>query len=165
MPASLYHPYVLYPSESDRKAATRKHLQDAIGHGIQHVVNFDLTAADGRATVVARRGDVSRNVLTMIDEEKRDSADSGIPMPPTDERPKPRPVKRGVNKAPDTTVPGLDTPMSTIPEEDAESNTDGKDKKVEMASGESDDEVSAYLTHYKLTQIIDRDRSRLWRSR
>lgn len=67
---------VLYPSESDRKAATRKHLQDAIGHGIQHVVNFDFTAADGRATVVARRGDVARNVVTVIDEEKRDSADS-----------------------------------------------------------------------------------------
>jgi hypothetical protein len=67
---------VLYPSESDRKAATRKHLQDAIGHGIQHVVNFDLIAADGRATVIARRGDVARSVVTVIGEEKRDSADS-----------------------------------------------------------------------------------------
>ena len=67
---------VLYPSENDRKAATRKHLQDAIGHGIQHVVNFDLTAADGGATVLAHWGTVSRNVPAMVDEEKRDSADS-----------------------------------------------------------------------------------------
>ena len=67
---------VLYTSENDRKAATRRHLQDAISHGIQHIVSFDLAASDGRATVVACWKNVSRNVLAMIDEEKRDSADS-----------------------------------------------------------------------------------------
>jgi hypothetical protein len=39
--------------------------------------------------------------------------------------------------------------MSTIPEADAESNTDGKDNKVETASGESDDEASAYLGYWE----------------
>lgn len=50
---------VLYPSESDRGDATRQHLQDAIGHGIQHGVKFDLTAADGRATVLTCWGTIS----------------------------------------------------------------------------------------------------------
>jgi hypothetical protein len=45
---------ILYPSENDRKVATRQHLQDTISHGIQHVVNADYTSADGRTTIVAR---------------------------------------------------------------------------------------------------------------
>jgi len=67
---------VLYPSENDRKVATRQHLQDAISHSIQHVVNADLTAADGRTTFAARWRTVSRNVPGMMDEEKCDAADS-----------------------------------------------------------------------------------------
>ena len=67
---------ILYPSENDRKVATRQHLQDTISHGIQHVVNADYTSADGRTSVIARWGTVSRSVPAMMGEEKCDAADS-----------------------------------------------------------------------------------------
>lgn len=67
---------VLYSSEDARKKATRGHLQNAIGHSIPTVKNDDGTTPDGRTTVEVNYEHSARAVLVMVDEEKRDSADS-----------------------------------------------------------------------------------------
>jgi len=66
----------LYPKEKERKNSTRSHFQNAISHGIQHILNSDDTSADGWENVAACRGGVCRNVPVLINEEKHDSADS-----------------------------------------------------------------------------------------